>query len=284
MAHTTSKSRGFTLVELLVVIGIIAVLVSLLLPALNKARDASRTVACLSNLKQIMMATTAYATVSRDGLPAGSHSPSGDDYNWPLAIAPFAGGGNSGSPNGIQWPKVYQCPNATFQGMGNLHYSANTVVMPRMDQQYGYTTKYYYRPFKLSQVRPPSKVFMYGDGMQFKALGYSAAPSCWAQNNGLPFQDLWYWDEYLAYKKKDGPVAVKANATKTGEMDPTSTYPEFRYRERRDTAINVVFADGHAETFTVATTGTNASTLMQSHMRPQTSDTRRKYKPTVDRY
>jgi prepilin-type N-terminal cleavage/methylation domain-containing protein len=65
------RGRGFTLVELLVVIGIIALLIAILLPSLNKAREQSRRTACLSNLRQMGMLLQMYANDYKDQIPIG---------------------------------------------------------------------------------------------------------------------------------------------------------------------------------------------------------------------
>ena len=89
--HRQNRRAGFTLVELLVVIGTIAVLISILIPTLNKARESAQRAACLSNLKQIATLLNMYATTYGGQVPIGfiSKGPTatGEGNNYYISIA-----------------------------------------------------------------------------------------------------------------------------------------------------------------------------------------------------
>lgn len=86
------RRHEFTLIELLVVIAILSVLMSMLLPALGKARDSSRKIACMGNLKSVSIALGGYLVDSGDLLPVVNAPSSGSNvppYYWYRALAPY---------------------------------------------------------------------------------------------------------------------------------------------------------------------------------------------------
>jgi prepilin-type N-terminal cleavage/methylation domain-containing protein/prepilin-type processing-associated H-X9-DG protein len=78
----TLQHRAFTLVELLVVIGIIAVLISLILPALRVAHDQAQNVQCANNLRQLGIAATNYASSNDGVLPITAENVNPPEGNW----------------------------------------------------------------------------------------------------------------------------------------------------------------------------------------------------------
>jgi prepilin-type N-terminal cleavage/methylation domain-containing protein len=90
-----ANKRAFTLIELLVVIAIIAILASMLLPALSRTKQSARRIVCVNHLKQLALATVMYV-MDNDGYYPSSNSPD----KWPQAIRP-----------GYQDLRILVCPD-----------------------------------------------------------------------------------------------------------------------------------------------------------------------------
>ncbi|MCC6423850.1 MAG: DUF1559 domain-containing protein [Phycisphaerales bacterium] len=172
------KRNAFTLVELLVVIGIIALLISILLPSLNKARRASQAVACASNLRQIGMAFQLYGNDHQQWYPmsVGVNTyvwPGGDTSNlWYAFIAPYLGWNGDTSVNGFIYPRVLDCPaydrtvNVTWNSTSNnwvyISYGYNDVYFGNWSFSNPGTQS---RNFKRTQIKRAADKFVVVDSL-----------------------------------------------------------------------------------------------------------------------
>jgi prepilin-type N-terminal cleavage/methylation domain-containing protein/prepilin-type processing-associated H-X9-DG protein len=218
-----SPRQAFTLVELLVVISIIAILLALLIPAATSANAQSRTVQCLSNLRQLYLAAEQYCESSKGYYPiayyAESRPPLSISYNWDFTTTTNTATGQISSSPGLLWvgsvsAPIQQCP--AYDG------KSNTAADPYTG--YNYNASYIgggkfasavFPPIKAVKILRPSRCAIFGDG-QF----YGGADKFMRSPFPGPA------DSYFNF--------ASASSGTQG------------YRHRGKT--NVVFADGHADT------------------------------------
>ena len=111
-ARPTSVKRAFTLVELLVVVGIIAILIAILMPALKRARDQANRIACQNNVRQLLIGCQMYVNENRLAWPF---------CNW---LSQETSGNPAGScPTGIACP-AHTCAS----GVGDRASQSNVVL------------------------------------------------------------------------------------------------------------------------------------------------------------
>jgi prepilin-type N-terminal cleavage/methylation domain-containing protein/prepilin-type processing-associated H-X9-DG protein len=216
---------GFTLVELLVVIGIIAVLIAILMPSLNRARKQARTVACLSNLKQLHYAYTMYTIENRQKGFAYMISPEGF---WQEQLRPYY----------AQVDDVRFCPEASDKSLA-LGWGGTTVpwkfFADGRDGSYGFNGWMYDLPGgrengQISNTGPDYKPYY----LKFTSGEAPRIPL---------FADCVWVDGFPKHDDVAPPGFTVGQGSQQAGINQTYRF----IMSRHNKAINLVFADGHGE-------------------------------------
>jgi prepilin-type N-terminal cleavage/methylation domain-containing protein/prepilin-type processing-associated H-X9-DG protein len=278
MTHVSSPRRGFTLVELLVVIGIIALLISILLPSLNKARKAAQNVQCQSNVRQLAMAAIMHANDRRGYIPTCTeheivfndvdpsrqrfqYRSNGQLKDWASALLPYLGKREDvnfeDAPNDVA--KIFWCPSDDMIDQGG--YRMNNVSHEWIKVSYGIN----------ADVAAVSNRWGEGKVGFTHTLGtYKGQPSYGGGDYGQPLQaklvkiknssqTMLFADRGTrphvygaAYDVEDNTMLVYSSHWSGGgtlkNIWLASWLTQGIPMRRHDGKINVAFADGHAET------------------------------------
>jgi prepilin-type N-terminal cleavage/methylation domain-containing protein len=228
-----ARRANFTLIELLVVIAIIAILASMLLPALNQAKETAKRALCANNLKNVGLATTMYADDYDGYLPLYEWAGSSHVRIMPYLGVNVIGEGKSLSLN-LASAKYFICPSEQRANMGAGDYSSvplgysymatltawNSTASPLQQRQYG-GARAYHQSWKdnahkrLNRVSDNSVLmieqavtkknvvtipYLYPDGSY--AMSHYSEPSNFPHTNGASF----YHNLNSNFLYKDGSV------------------------------------------------------------------------------
>jgi len=219
-----SKPRFFTLIELLVVIGIIAILAALLLPSLNKAREAAKSIACASNEKQIGVMSINYAD---DNLGYFPYHPQGPYFAWQTLAGKSI---DQATPKGIfLCPKQQQVSGANAYWT-NYAQSFNSNCNP--NAQHGGA---------LYSTYSGTSVTDKGTSRITTLIPGSIA----CMERGGEAVEVWTW---LASGKNCmtvNPASTYANAFNSSD----TTYGHVTFFINHNGNANLLFADGHVQKY-----------------------------------